>query len=64
MANPGALPEAGSRSVVANYVATLTAELATMARRSGLDTIGYLLEMVRLEAENKARHTHNGGGRS
>ena len=35
MANPGALPEAGSRSVVANYVATLTAELATMARRSG-----------------------------
>jgi hypothetical protein len=64
MANPGALPEAGSRSVVANYVATLTAELATMARRSGLDTIGYLLEMVRLETENKARHTHNGGGRS
>jgi hypothetical protein len=64
MDNPGALPEAGSRSVVANYVATLTAELATMARRSGLDTIGYLLEMVRLEAENEARHTRNGGGRS
>jgi hypothetical protein len=64
IANPGAFSEAGSRSVVANYVATLTAELATMARRSGLDTIGYLLEMVRLETENKARHTHNGGGRS
>jgi hypothetical protein len=64
MANPGALPEAGGRSVVANYVATLTAELATMARRSGLDTLGYLLEMVRLEAENEARHTQNGGGRS
>jgi hypothetical protein len=45
-------------------VATLTAELATMARRSGLDTIGHLLEMVRLEAENEARHTRNGGGRS
>jgi hypothetical protein len=64
IANPGALSEAGSRSVVANYVATLTAELATMARRSGLDTLGYLLEMVRLEAENEARHTQNGGGRS
>ena len=64
MANPGASPEAGGRSVVANYVATLTAELATMARRSGLDTLGYLLEMVRLEAENEARDTQNGGGRS
>ncbi len=64
MANPGASPEAGGRSVVANYVATLTAEHATMARRSGLDTLGYLLEMVRLEAENEARHTQNGGGRS
>jgi hypothetical protein len=64
MANPSALPEAGSRSVVANYVATLTAELATMARRSGRDTLGYLLEIVRLEAENKARHIQNGGGRS
>lgn len=64
IANPGAVSEAGSRSVVANYVATLTAELATMARLSGLDTLGYLLEMVRLEAENEARHTQNGGGRS
>jgi len=64
MPNPGAPPEAGGRSVVANYVATLTAELATMARRSGLDTLGYLLEMVRLEAENEARTTQNGGGRS
>jgi hypothetical protein len=64
MANPGASPEAGGQSVVANYVATLTAELATMARGSGLDTLGYLVEMVRLEAENEARHTQNGGGRS
>jgi hypothetical protein len=64
MANPGASPEAGGRSVVANYVAILTAKLATTARRSGLDTLGYLLEMVRLEAENEARTTQNGGGRS
>lgn len=31
-----------------------------MARRSGLDTIGYLLEMVRIEAENETRHQQNG----
>jgi hypothetical protein len=47
--------------VVANYVATMSADLATMARRSGLDTLGYLLEMVRLEAENVTRHKQNSG---
>ena len=54
--------EAGNRTMVANYVATMSADLATMARRSGLDTLGYLLEMVRLEAENLTRHRQNGGG--
>jgi hypothetical protein len=41
----------------------LSADLATMARRSGLDTLGYLLEMVRLEAESETRHSDgkNGG---
>jgi len=34
----------------------MSADLATMARRTGLDTLGYLLEMVRLEAENIYRH--------
>ena len=37
------------------YVATLSADLAAMARQHGLDTLGYLLEMVRLEAESDAR---------
>jgi hypothetical protein len=34
-----------------------------MARRSGLDTLGYLREMVRLEAEGLYRHGErkNGG---
>jgi hypothetical protein len=53
--------EAGNRTVVANYVATLSADLATMARQNGLDTLGYLLELVRLEAENVTRHKQNGG---
>jgi hypothetical protein len=47
--------EPGDRTAVAIYVATLSADLATMARSTGLDTLGYLLEMVRLEAESSAR---------
>lgn len=53
--------EAGNRTMVANYVATLSADLAVMARQNGLDTLGYLLEMVRLEAENVSRHKQDGG---
>jgi hypothetical protein len=61
MADQTASGDTGNRTVVANYVATMSADLATMARRTGLDTLGYLLEMVRLEAENVNRQTHNGG---
>jgi len=38
----------------------MSADLASMARRTGLDTLGYLLEMVRLEAENARRHDGQG----
>ncbi len=34
-----------------------------MARETGLDTLGYLLEMVRLEAESSARQTNGANGR-
>ena len=61
MAEPTRSSEPGSRTVVANYVATMSADLATMARRTGLETLGYLLEMVRLEAENVTRQRQNGG---
>ena len=60
MADQATPSESGNPTVVANYVATMSADLATMARRSGLDTLGYLLEMVRLEAENVTRHKQNG----
>ncbi|MGQ4272962.1 hypothetical protein [Terrihabitans sp. B22-R8] len=46
----------------AKYVAELTAELATLARGSGLDVIGYLLDLARLEAEETARN--HGQGRA
>lgn len=51
--------ELADRAAVARYVATLSADLATMARRTGLETLGYLLEMVRLEAENASREGPN-----
>jgi len=35
----------------AHYIATLTEELARLARRNGLDTLSYILEMARLEAD-------------
>lgn len=47
--------EDGSQTEVASYVATLSNDLSLLARRSGLDTLGYLLEMVRLEAESLIR---------
>ena len=52
MANQPTSSELGSRTAVASYVASMTADLATMSRRSGLETLSYLLEMVRLEAES------------
>ena len=45
-------------AAVANYLATMSAGLAVMARRSGLDVLGYLLDMARLEAENATRHVN------
>jgi hypothetical protein len=39
----------------AEYIATLTRELAQIARRNGLDALGYILEMARLEADQVAK---------
>jgi hypothetical protein len=41
----------GDQAAAAAYVAALLADLAGIARRHKLDTLGNLLEMVRLEAE-------------
>jgi hypothetical protein len=37
----------------ATYIASMTTELALMARQHGLDTLSYILEMALLEAENE-----------
>jgi hypothetical protein len=63
MTMPELKKEPGDTTAVATYVATLSADLATMARRTGLDTLGYLLEMVRLEAESSARQAPVPNGR-
>jgi hypothetical protein len=39
------------RAQAAAYVAALTGELASLVRRHRLDTLGYFLDMARLEAE-------------
>jgi hypothetical protein len=49
MASQPIASEPGDRAAVA-------ADLAVMARRTGLETLGYLLEMARLEAETACRH--------
>jgi hypothetical protein len=43
------------RSAAAQYVAGLSSDLAALARMHGFATLGYLLEMAQLEAENAAR---------
>ena len=49
-------------STAAAYIAEMSASLADVARRHGLDALGYLLDMAREEAENNAR-LHNDGRR-
>ena len=39
----------------AQYITSLTQELAQIARRNGLDTLRYILEMARLEADQLIR---------
>ena len=35
----------------AHYIASMAGELALIARRNSLDTLGYILEMARIEAD-------------
>jgi hypothetical protein len=46
----------GDQAQAAAYVAELSADLALIARKHGLDALGYILDMARLEAENATRH--------
>jgi hypothetical protein len=53
LAGPKSTTEIAKRAHAATYIASMTTELALIARRHGLDTLSYILEMARLEADNE-----------
>jgi hypothetical protein len=46
----------------AELIATMSGELAQVARRHGFDALAYLLDMARLEAVNVKPKTNGRGG--
>ena len=50
-------PEGEEGVATASYVAELCADLARMARGDGFDTLAYILDMARLEAQSLARQS-------
>lgn len=47
----------------AAYLAEMAASLATIARRHGLDALGYIFDMAQEEAQNNARPVEGRRGR-
>ncbi|MGA8612927.1 MAG: hypothetical protein WB760_14765 [Xanthobacteraceae bacterium] len=58
----GEVPPPESPTAAAIYIGTLTEELAQMARRHGLESLRYILEMARLEADQIAKGSSDGSG--
>ncbi|MGZ5829099.1 MAG: hypothetical protein ACXWJW_11255 [Xanthobacteraceae bacterium] len=50
--NPRAEPGPDDAAAAADYIGELCSDLARMARRDGLDTLAYILDMERLEAQS------------
>jgi hypothetical protein len=48
-------PRGTSTKDTAEYIASMTAELAAMAGKARLDMLTYFLNMARLEAESRMR---------
>jgi hypothetical protein len=59
--NPNAPVPVGNAEADAAYIASMTRELAAMARRHGFNALGYLLDMANLEAGNCAKQSGAGG---
>lgn len=62
MSEQPADPVSQDRTAAASYVAALSGDLASIARSHGLDTLGYLLDIARLEAEQVTRHSDGNSG--
>lgn len=52
----------GDREQAVAYAAGLTGELAGLMRRHRLDTLAYLLDMVKLEAEQTLQRSEGDSG--
>jgi hypothetical protein len=50
-----------AQRAAADYVAAVVLELVLIARSHRLDTLGYLLEVARLEAESISRSSNGRG---
>jgi hypothetical protein len=48
---------------IAHYIAQMTAELSTMARKSDLGLLAYFLQMAHAEARTLSRKFEHGNGR-
>jgi len=58
-AGGGTSPQSPTDAAV--YIATLAEELAQMARHHGLESLSYILEMARLEADQIVKGSRDGG---
>ena len=58
----GRAPPPESPTAAAIYIRTLAEELSEMARRHGLESLRYILDMARLEADQIANGSSDGTG--
>jgi hypothetical protein len=56
-------PDAAETAATAAYISELTFNLSALARAKGLRSLGYLLDMARLEAERIAVQPTDGSAR-
>ena len=60
----GGAGQAQSPSDAAQYIAALADELAQIARAHRLDSLAYILDMARMEAEQSAKGSADTSGRA
>jgi hypothetical protein len=58
----GEAPPPESPTAAAIYIGTLAEELSQIAQRHGLDSLRYILDMARLEADQIAKSASDGNG--
>ena len=56
----GGSPQPESPTAAALYIGELAEELAQIARRHGLESLSYILDMARLEADQVAKGSSEG----